>query len=946
MAKKKRKTMKVGETKIAFRKIDGKKRKVKVTKLSKEKYRVRVIKPRGHSKKYHGFASKKVYLAFKAHWKKQKRKKKKKLDIVLETAKVLKEAAKAISDAKAPAGATAVINQIGYVESLDEKIKRVKQMLKRLEFEYLKRHISADEYNRRKFEYLEALRFLKSQKLKRNISEKAAKLGKQSAAPASKPVAEHISRPSPAPDSFGQSSIPTPEPIVPRAPKINPFHKKPEPITDQSKPSLGKDAEKDVEEKPTQKKIEKKIMENLKEIKKAMEKKPKPEIEKPVAEAPKEAEKEIEGKPAEKEPEPKAKEPEEEVYVPGKRPKIVVKESPEKAAELFKIKRIKIKAKQAEKEEKPEEIDQRPSKQPLLQTPIENFMQLLKRNKKLSFKKLSISLGWSIESVERVGLVLEKQGIVDVHYPTMITAKPSISFVKELPPTPRYEVHGKILREYKFLVDFVPAIVRIYQVREEHRPVYHLITPHIGPYTEVFFDELKEDIAEQIPIEVSEITDSKKGAELKKKFFAVARNQLKKYLSDSPPRVVDVLAGLLMHTMYGLGKIEILMADNQLEEIAINSSRSPITIYHKEFGWMQSTVFMPTEEEIYNYAAQVARKVGREITTLNPILDAHLISGDRINATLNPISSFGNTITIRRFARKPWTIIDFIGKSHTMNLQMASLLWMAMHYEMSIVIAGGTASGKTSCLNALSALIPSYHRIISIEDVREIMLPKYMHWNWVPLTTRNPNPEGMGEVSMLNLMQSSLRMRPDRIILGEIRRKREAEVLFEAMHTGHSVYSTLHADSSHQVIRRLTEPPINLPPLEVEAVDLILVQYRDRRRNLRRTYEISEIESGVSNEKLLINPVFKWDPRSDEWETINPATRLIRQLNLHTGMTEGEIAKDLESRAQILQWAVENKLGEIDQFGQLMKLFYSEPEILKKAVLSNEDPEKVMGDKQ
>jgi len=593
-----------------------------------------------------------------------------------------------------------------------------------------------------------------------------------------------------------------------------------------------------------------------------------------------------------------------------------------------------------------EEEVQKSSKSPLLETPIDRFVSLIKRNKKMSFQSLATQLNWSVESIERVGLVLEKQGLVDVHYPTLITAKPSISFLKELPSVPRYGIEGKLLEEYKFLVDFVPATTRIYQVKEERRPIYHLMTPYIGAYTQAFFEELKEDIAEQIPVDVSEITDSKKSALLKKKFFSVARKELKSYLGESPTRVVDVLAGLLLHSMYGLGRVEILMADNELEEIAINSAKHPITVYHKKYGWMQSTIFMPSEDDIFNYASQIARKIGRQITTLNPILDAHLASGDRVNATLSPVSSFGNTITIRRFSRRPWTIIDFIGKSHTMNVEMAALLWMAMHYEMSLVVAGGTASGKTSCLNALTAMIPPYHRVISIEDVRELMLPKYMHWNWVPLTTRNPNPEGLGEVSMLDLMQSSLRMRPDRIILGEMRRKREAEVLFEAMHTGHSVYSTLHADSSQEVLRRLTEPPMSLPPLEIEAVDLVLVQYRDRRKNVRRTYELSEIEAGVSgSEQLSVNTIFKWDPRTDEWENINPATKFIRQLNLHTGMTEEEITKDLEGRASILQWAIENNLNDIDSVGRIMKLFYSEPELLKKAASENADPKTLFGDK-
>ena len=385
------------------------------------------------------------------------------------------------------------------------------------------------------------------------------------------------------------------------------------------------------------------------------------------------------------------------------------------------------------------------------------------------------------------------------------------------------------------------------------------------------------------------------------------------------------------------------MADNSLEEIAINSSKTPVTVYHRVFGWASSNIYLESEEKIANFASQIGRKVGREITTLNPILDAHLITGDRVNATLFPVSSSGNTITIRRFSRRPWTIVDFIGEKHTMSIEMAALLWMAMHYEMSVLIAGGTASGKTSTLNSLCAFIPAYHRIISIEDVREIMLPSYMRWNWVPLTTRNPNPEGLGEVGMLDLLHSSLRMRPDRIILGEMRRQREAEVLFEAMHTGHSVYSTIHADSGQQVLRRLIEPPINVPPLEVEALDLILVQFRDRRTNLRRTYEIAELESGVSAEQLAVNTIYRWRPREDDWDKVNEPSKLIQNLNLHTGLTQKEIGEDVFSRAKILEWMLDNRISEMDQVGAIMRLFYSEPDSIMAAAEKGVSPKRFLG---
>ncbi|MFH1586717.1 MAG: type II/IV secretion system ATPase subunit [Candidatus Diapherotrites archaeon] len=594
------------------------------------------------------------------------------------------------------------------------------------------------------------------------------------------------------------------------------------------------------------------------------------------------------------------------------------------------------------KRAEPDSVKTKGKPSPIVETKIEKMMNLLQSRKTVDFAELSRELGISQESVENIGKVMEKHGLVDVKYPATMIHGPKIEFKKGLTVKERKEDSGAIIERYSLNVDFVPAEVRIVQSKEEGRAFYDISLSILGPYTELFFEELKEDIAEKIPFEIVEITDYVKNQDLKKKFFEISKAELGKYIAGDSERNINLLAGTLLHSMYGLGNLELLMSDNFLEEVAINSSKTPVAVYHRTHGWLKTNVFLGSEDAISNYSSQIGRKVGREINTLNPILDAHLLSGDRVNATLAPISSSGNTLTIRRFSRRPWTIIDFIGKSHAMSIEMAALLWMAMQYEMSIVVAGGTASGKTSALNVLSSFIPNYHRIISIEDVREIMLPETLKWNWVPLSTRTPNPEGMGEVSMLDLMQASLRMRPDRIILGEIRRRKEAEVLFEAMHTGHSVYSTIHANSGQQVLRRLTEPPIEIPPLEVEALDLLIVQYRDRRSNVRRTYEISEIDSGVSEQQMSINNIYRWRPREDSWDKVNEPTKLIQTLNLHTGMTTQEISRDVLKRAEILSWMVENKVDSIDLVGQMMKLYYSDEDSVVHAVEKNYQAKRIL----
>jgi len=312
----------------------------------------------------------------------------------------------------------------------------------------------------------------------------------------------------------------------------------------------------------------------------------------------------------------------------------------------------------------------------------------------------------------------------------------------------------------------------------------------------------------------------------------------------------------------------------------------------------------------------IGKDVGKQITVLEPLMDAHLKTGDRVNATLNPISSFGNTITIRKFATRPWTITDFI-KAKTISYEGAALLWLAMQHELSILVAGGTGSGKTSMMNVLANFLPPNQRIISIEDTRELQLPDTLHW--VPMETRMPNPEGKGEVTMLDLVVNSLRMRPDRIIVGEIRRQKEAEVLFEAMHTGHSVYGTIHANNARETVIRLTNPPIDIPKLMLPALNLILVQHRNRRTGARRSLQIAEVsESGDPNVLMQL------DIHKDTLLNKNKSKSMFGTINLYTGMEEKDISKDLVNKRMILKDLVKKNINDIHKIGLIFAKYYAD----------------------
>jgi flagellar protein FlaI len=383
--------------------------------------------------------------------------------------------------------------------------------------------------------------------------------------------------------------------------------------------------------------------------------------------------------------------------------------------------------------------------------------------------------------------------------------------------------------------------------------------------------------------------------------------------------------------MLGLGDIEFLVNDANLEEIVIPSAKEPIRVYHKKYGWLLSNLKIGREDEIINYSNIVARRVGRQINVLSPLLDAHLVSGDRVNSILYPISTKGNTITIRKFARDPYTIIDLISNG-TCSLEVAVILWLATEYEMNIIFSGGTASGKTVLLNACMPFIPPNHRIISVEDTRELMLPDFLYWT--PLVTRTANPEGKGEVSMLDLLVNSLRMRPDRIILGEMRRQAEATVMFEAMHTGHSVYATLHADSAAETINRLTNPPLNIPPNLLKAVNLNVVMFRDRRKGVRRVYQLAEFEEIQG--AVRANILYRWIPEGDKIIKHADSITLFEALARTTGRSQEEIENDLKKKRVILEWLLKNKVRDLNSFGKIMNYYYTNRDVLLEAIKRND----------
>lgn len=486
---------------------------------------------------------------------------------------------------------------------------------------------------------------------------------------------------------------------------------------------------------------------------------------------------------------------------------------------------------------------------------------------------------------------------------------------------------SEILDSYTFIAKKIPVNIVIKRVPGEYVPIYEISISKISKTTEIILEKIRKELIKEVNLGMVDITDSKKSDIIEERFKETIVFLVGKYFPDIDNETTEFLVSYLIMKSLGLGNLEILMDDVLLEEIVVNKANEPVWIFHKKHNWVKTNIVIKDEEQVRHYATMIARKVGRQITNSEPLLDAHLNEGDRVNATLMPISTAGNTITLRKFSRNPMTITHFL-KYKTLSPSAASLIWQAMHYEMSAIIAGGTASGKTSTLNVFASFFPPNQRIISIEDTREIRLPKFLHW--VPMSTRQANAEGKGEVSMEDLLVNALRQRPDRILVGEVRRQREAETLFEAIHTGHSCYATFHANNYEETIRRLTNPPINIPETMLPAISLIVMQFRNRRTGNRRTFQIAEITDDCKGNLLM-----QYDAKKDVLQKKNESKSLMGTLELYTGSTRAELTKELKEKESVLNYLVKQQIETVDGVGRAMAEYYTDRANLLKYVVKN-----------
>jgi flagellar protein FlaI len=536
---------------------------------------------------------------------------------------------------------------------------------------------------------------------------------------------------------------------------------------------------------------------------------------------------------------------------------------------------------------------------------------------------------------KQIGVLSEGHGGLLFELLGTPTAKP-VEPVKKLKPEPEPSLpavkkEAKFPKSERVLESY--GQVEVLSLEGEVLPLYKLKLPELTMQERKLVNVVKEKAIDEIKIDPDKIQDL---AERRRIFTHEVLQiiQREKKGINLPPERLKRLSEVIVRDMIGYGPLDMMLADDMLEDIMVTGTNKPVYVYHRKHGMCSTEVTFEDEDSIKRIIDKIARVIGRRIDQQTPLLDARLPDGSRVNATIPPVSLEGPTISIRKFRRDPLTVVDIL-KFGTISTDVAAFLWLIVDglgaKPANILFAGGTGCGKTTTLNAATTFVPERERILSIEDTAELQLP---HRHWVRLETRPPNVEGRGEITMDDLVKNALRMRPDRMIVGEVRGP-EARTMFTAMNTGHDgCMGTLHSNSAMETITRLTEAPMNVPGIMIPALDVIFIQqriYHRQRGQIRRVTEVAEV-SGFEGGKVQLSRIYSWNPRKDTLETTGVPSRIKNTMADFSGLSGSDIEIEMEKRAAVLEWMGQKGLRNIFEVGKVIQDYYRGPETVLKRI--------------
>jgi flagellar protein FlaI len=448
--------------------------------------------------------------------------------------------------------------------------------------------------------------------------------------------------------------------------------------------------------------------------------------------------------------------------------------------------------------------------------------------------------------------------------------------------------------------------VHIYPDEKGERDKYIPIEPHLTMNLDEIVPQMETKLLDWVTvIGAAETEDEKREALLKAIDASISTNGAPGKIHVTS-RELEALKYMLVRDKVGFGLLSPLLLDPYIEDVSC-SGVGHVFIEHKIFKSIQAAIHFETEDELDEFVIWMGEWIKRPVTVRNPIVDAVLPDGSRINIVYGTdVSKRGSNFTIRKFSDVPTSIMELI-EFGTLDYMMAAYLSFVLEEGLNMFVAGATASGKTTTMNAITTFIRPDKKIVSIEDTPELQVP---HKNWIRETTRGSSKDNTGsEVGMFDLLKAALRQRPDRIIVGEIRGE-EGAIAFQAMQTGHGVMSTFHASSVEKLIQRLTGEPINIPKAYIDSLDIVLIQAAVKvagRGMARRVMSVNEIVGyDPTSESFSFIEVFRWNPATDTFDFPGFMNSYVleEKIALRRGIPPFKkkvIYTELKRRAKILQ---------------------------------------------
>ncbi|NJD03445.1 MAG: secretion system protein E [Ruminiclostridium sp.] len=482
----------------------------------------------------------------------------------------------------------------------------------------------------------------------------------------------------------------------------------------------------------------------------------------------------------------------------------------------------------------------------------------------------------------------------------------------------------------KYSVDEPHASISINYDNDQGSYLYKVEEEELTEFERALLEQVYEEMTSLLTLH--DLPEEKDKSDfLRKKISEIANSFGISFESKSLEKILYYIK----RNVVGYGKMNPLMMDPNIEDISCNGYNVPIYIYHRKYQQNIKTNIFFDENELDTFVLVMAERSGKMLSRAAPMINSTLPDGSRLQATYSSeISTRGSSFTIRKFREEPFTPVDLIDYK-TFSNNMLAYLWLCMENRKNLIFAGGTASGKTSALNAISLFMPPAAKIVSIEDTRELRLP---HDNWLPSVTRMSEMSKEGEIDMYELLRQAMRQRPEYIIVGEIRGK-EAQTLFQAMSTGHTTYSTMHATDVEEVISRLQNEPMNIPLMMFHALDIICIQvltYTADGKRVRRNKVIAEVqEVDPVSRSIKVVDVFKWDPVLDEFKGTGESV-ILRRIMTQRGWDEEKLHTELNQRSLILEYMIKNNIKNYQDVFSLVQGYFTNPgTVLKKIRGSN-----------